>query len=151
MELGRAGRTGAVSCPCLQARCASPQRCKLTGRPSASLRIRRPPSIRTPDMSSQSPPQSPPQAAPPATPAAARPRKSRYRGEGQWAKGHFTPLNANEQAKRDDDGLNVRARIETIYAHRGFDSIDGADLRGRLRWWGLYTQRKPGIDGGKTG
>ena len=26
----------------------------------------------------------------------------------------------------------------------------GADLRGRMRWWGLYTQRKPGIDGGKT-
>ncbi|NUL27946.1 nitrite/sulfite reductase, partial [Streptomyces lunaelactis] len=58
--------------------------------------------------------------------------------------------NANEQTKRDDDGLNVRTRIETIYAHRGFDSIDGADLRGRMRWWGLYTQRKPGIDGGKT-
>ncbi|NUK56722.1 nitrite/sulfite reductase [Streptomyces lunaelactis] len=62
----------------------------------------------------------------------------------------MTPLNANEQTKRDDDGLNVRTRIETIYAHRGFDSIDGADLRGRMRWWGLYTQRKPGIDGGKT-
>ncbi|MDP9397256.1 MAG: nitrite/sulfite reductase, partial [Actinomycetota bacterium] len=25
------------------------------------------------------------------------------------------------------------------------------DLRGRFRWWGLYTQRRPGIDGGKTG
>ncbi|HCB59793.1 MAG TPA: sulfite reductase, partial [Arthrobacter bacterium] len=24
------------------------------------------------------------------------------------------------------------------------------DLHGRFRWWGLYTQRKPGIDGGKT-
>ena len=32
----------------------------------------------------------------------------------------------------------------------GFDSIDPDDLRGRMRWWGLYTQRKPGIDGGKT-
>jgi sulfite reductase (ferredoxin) len=74
----------------------------------------------------------------------------RHRGEGQWAKGHFTPLNANEQFKKDDDGLNVRARIENIYSVRGFDSIDGADLRGRMRWWGLYTQRRPGIDGGKT-
>ena len=46
--------------------------------------------------------------------------------------------------------LHVRQRIETIYAHRGFDSIDPADLRGRFRWWGLYTQRKPGIDGGRT-
>src|SRR6185312_4858437 len=85
-------------------------------------------------------------------PAPATPRRKagRHRGEGQWAVGHMTPLNANEQTKKDDDGLNVRTRIETIYAHRGFDSIDGADLRGRLRWWGLYTQRKPGIDGGKT-
>jgi sulfite reductase (ferredoxin) len=74
----------------------------------------------------------------------------RHRGEGQWAKGHFTPLNGNEQVKKDDDGLNVRARIENIYAIRGFDSIDGADLRGRMRWWGLYTQRRPGIDGGRT-
>ncbi len=74
----------------------------------------------------------------------------RHRGEGQWAKGHFTPLNPTEQTKKDDDGLNVRARIENIYSVRGFQSIDGADLRGRMRWWGLYTQRRPGIDGGKT-
>jgi sulfite reductase (ferredoxin) len=91
-------------------------------------------------------------AATPEKPTSAAPRRKpgRHRGEGQWAVGHMTPLNANEQTKRDDDGLNVRTRIETIYAHRGFDSIDGADLRGRMRWWGLYTQRKPGIDGGKT-
>lgn len=82
-------------------------------------------------------------------PAAAR-KVTRHRGEGQWGMGHHTPLNANEQFKKDDDGLNVRTRIETIYAHRGFDSIDPADLRGRMRWWGLYTQRKEGIDGGKT-
>ena len=52
--------------------------------------------------------------------------------------------------KKDDDGLNVRARIETIYSKAGFASIDPSDLRGRMRWWGLYTQRRPGIDGGKT-
>ncbi|MGH3904800.1 MAG: nitrite/sulfite reductase [Pseudonocardiaceae bacterium] len=73
------------------------------------------------------------------------------RGEGQWALGYREPLNKNEQVKKDDDALNVRDRIETIYAHRGFGSIDPADLRGRFRWWGLYTQRKPGIDGGRTG
>ncbi|GLX47665.1 sulfite reductase [Streptomyces hygroscopicus subsp. hygroscopicus] len=91
-------------------------------------------------------------AATPPNPAASAPRRkvSRHRGEGQWAQGHFTPLNGNEQFKKDDDGLNVRTRIETIYAQRGFDSIDPTDLRGRMRWWGLYTQRKPGIDGGKT-
>ncbi|MGI5458997.1 nitrite/sulfite reductase [Streptomyces sp. CA-249302] len=91
-------------------------------------------------------------AATPQNPAAAAPRRkvSRHRGEGQWAMGHYTPLNGNEQFKKDDDGLNVRTRIETIYSKRGFDSIDPNDLRGRMRWWGLYTQRKPGIDGGKT-
>ncbi|MEV6192381.1 nitrite/sulfite reductase [Streptomyces sp. NPDC051920] len=90
-------------------------------------------------------------AATPQDPAVAPRRKvSRHRGEGQWAVGHFTPLNGNEQFKKDDDGLNVRTRIETIYSKRGFDSIDPNDLRGRMRWWGLYTQRKPGIDGGKT-
>ncbi|MFI6644998.1 nitrite/sulfite reductase [Streptomyces sp. NPDC050504] len=91
-------------------------------------------------------------AATPEQPAATTPRRKagRHRGEGQWAAGHFTPLNGNEQFKKDDDGLNVRTRIETIYSKRGFDSIDPNDLRGRMRWWGLYTQRKPGIDGGKT-
>ncbi|APY85736.1 nitrite/sulfite reductase [Streptomyces alfalfae] len=90
--------------------------------------------------------------ATPEKPAPATPRRkaSRHRGEGQWAVGHFTPLNGNEQFKKDDDGLNVRTRIETVYSKRGFDSIDPNDLRGRMRWWGLYTQRKPGIDGGKT-
>ncbi|MFG1676478.1 nitrite/sulfite reductase [Micromonospora sp. NPDC049282] len=81
-------------------------------------------------------------------PAARAPR--RPRGEGQWALGHREPLNPNERNKKDDDPLNVRARIETIYAHRGFASIDPQDLRGRFRWWGLYTQRRAGIDGGRT-
>ncbi|WP_445397135.1 nitrite/sulfite reductase [Streptomyces sp. LE64] len=91
-------------------------------------------------------------STPPQKPAAAAARRKvgRHRGEGQWAKGHRTPLNGNEQFKKDDDGLNVRTRIETIYSRTGFDSIDPNDLRGRMRWWGLYTQRKPGIDGGKT-
>ena len=74
----------------------------------------------------------------------------RRRGEGQWALGHLEPLNPNERTKKDDDGLNVRARIENIYSRRGFASIDPADLRGRFRWWGLYTQRRPGIPGGRT-
>ena len=88
--------------------------------------------------------------APSSTPAGptARPRKAR--GEGQWALGHREPLNPNERIKKDDNPLNVRARIENIYAHRGFASIDPQDLRGRFRWWGLYTQRKAGIDGGRT-
>jgi sulfite reductase (ferredoxin) len=74
----------------------------------------------------------------------------RPRGEGQWALGYREPLNPNERMKRDDDGLNARLRIEHVYAQRGFASIDPQDLRGRFRWLGLYTQRKPGIDGGRT-
>jgi sulfite reductase (ferredoxin) len=77
-------------------------------------------------------------------------KTGRKRGEGQWALGYREPLNKNEENKRNDDGLNVRQRILDIYSKYGFDSIDPADLRGRFRWYGLYTQRRPGIDGGKT-
>ncbi|WP_165975715.1 nitrite/sulfite reductase [Actinomadura rubrisoli] len=79
------------------------------------------------------------------------PAIKRKRGEGQWALGYQEPLNKNEENKKNDDGLNVRRRIIDVYSKAGFDSIDPADLRGRFRWLGLYTQRKPGIDGGKTG
>ncbi len=77
-------------------------------------------------------------------------RQGRHRGEGQWARGHLEPLNGNEQLKRDDDGLNVRQRIIDIYSKQGFDGIDPTDLRQRFKWYGIYTQRAPGIDGGKT-
>jgi sulfite reductase (ferredoxin) len=87
-------------------------------------------------------------------PVAGRPGRSGRtrpkRGEGQWALGYTEPLNKNEQTKKDDNPLNVRARIIHIYSKRGFASIDPADLRGRFRWMGLYTQRAPGFDGGKT-
>ena len=71
-------------------------------------------------------------------------------GQGQWALGELEPLNPNEKFKLEDDALNVRARVEQIYSKDGFDSIPAEDLQGRLRWWGLYTQRKPGVDGGRT-
>ncbi|MEH3156601.1 MAG: nitrite/sulfite reductase [Gordonia paraffinivorans] len=86
-----------------------------------------------------------------AAPRARRPRPIKRRAEGQWKLGYREPLNPNEQVKKDDNPLNVRARVENIYAHRGFDSIDKQDLRGRLRWWGLYTQRAQGYDGTWTG
>jgi sulfite reductase (ferredoxin) len=72
------------------------------------------------------------------------------RGQGQWALGYREPLNPNERLKKDSDGLDVRDRILNIYAHTGFDGIDPTDLRGRMRWMGLYTQRAQGIPGGKT-
>ena len=80
-------------------------------------------------------------------PARAAAPRARASGRSATAS-RSTPTSA---FKRDDDGLNVRARIENVYAQRGFASIDPSDLRGRMRWWGLYTQRKPGIDGGRTG
>src|SRR5215204_6560034 len=86
----------------------------------------------------------------PTRPARATPPARRKKGEGQWALGYREPLNANEQSKKDNNPLLVRERIENIYAKGGFASIDPSDLRGRFRWYGLYTQRRPGIDGGKT-
>lgn len=79
----------------------------------------------------------------------ARPAKAR--NEGQWALGNREPLNPNEEMKQAGAPLDVRERIETIYAKNGFDSIDKSDLRGRFRWWGLYTQREQGYDGSFTG
>jgi sulfite reductase (ferredoxin) len=96
-------------------------------------------------------------SAPTADPAADSAPKGRgaksgtAKGQGQWALGFSEPLNPNERMKKDDDGLHVQRRIIDIYSRAGFDSIDPSDLRGRMRWMGLYTQRRPGIDGGKTG
>ncbi|HLY34888.1 MAG TPA: nitrite/sulfite reductase [Jatrophihabitantaceae bacterium] len=72
------------------------------------------------------------------------------KGQGQWALGYREPLNPNERSKRDNDGLKVRQRIVDIYQHTGFAGIDPSDLRGRFRWYGLYTQRREGIPGGQT-
>ena len=80
----------------------------------------------------------------------ARPPRPAGRPNGQWKVDGTAPLNANEEWKQVDGGLAVRERIETTYARDGFASIDPTDLHGRFRWWGLYTQRKPGIDGGRT-
>ena len=90
-------------------------------------------------------------SAPARAPGSTRPvRGGAGRSHGQWAVDGREPLNHNESLKADDDGLNVRHRIETVYARDGFASITDDDLHGRFRWWGLYTQRKPGIDGGRT-
>lgn len=72
------------------------------------------------------------------------------RPNAQWKIDGTAPMNHNEEFKLDDNGLNVRERIENSYAAEGFDAISDDDLHGRFRWWGLYTQRRPGIDGGRT-
>lgn len=89
--------------------------------------------------------------APPAPPTSRPVRPPRQsRSNGQWKVDGHEPLNPNEVWKQQEGGLGVRERIERIYALEGFDSIPPQDLSGRFRWWGLYTQRKPGIDGGRT-
>jgi sulfite reductase (ferredoxin) len=78
--------------------------------------------------------------------APASPQRTRRFGEAQWALGYREPQNLAEQTKKEDDGLNVRTRIESVYAKKGFGSIWPGDLRSRFRWYGLYTQR-PETDG----
>ncbi|GLE51197.1 nitrite/sulfite reductase [Mycobacterium montefiorense] len=80
----------------------------------------------------------------------ARPAKA-PRSEGQWALGDREPLNPNEEFKQAGPPLEVRDRILDTYSKEGFDSIEKNDLRGRMRWWGLYTQREQGYDGSWTG
>src|SRR6201998_1611700 len=79
------------------------------------------------------------------------PRPAKGASEGEGALDYREPLNPNEQFKQDDDALNVRDRILNHYSKAGFDSIDKNDLRGRMRWMGLYTQREQGYDGSFTG
>lgn len=82
--------------------------------------------------------------------AAPRKKPVNKKPNGQWKIDGKTPLNSNEEMKLEDDGLHVRERILNNYAINGYDSIEESDLHGRFRWWGLYTQRKEGIDGGRT-
>ena len=63
------------------------------------------------------------------------------RAQGQWGLGYLEPLTPQEQNKRNQDGLDVYDRIVNVYAREGYDAIDPADLTGRFRWYGLYTQR----------
>jgi sulfite reductase (ferredoxin) len=63
------------------------------------------------------------------------------RAQGQWALGYMEPLTPQEANKRNQDGLDVYDRIIGEYAREGWDAIDPADLSGRFRWYGLYTQR----------
>ena len=86
------------------------------------------------------------------TTAPARVRPPREgRSKGQWLVDGTAPLNHNEEFKAEDNPLNVRARIEQVYAKEGFDSIPVDDLHGRFRWMGLYTQRRQDIPGSRTG
>ena len=84
-------------------------------------------------------------------PSTAKRTPRRARGEGQWALGYREPLNPNEQNKKDDDGLNVRAadHRHLLQARLRLASTRPTCAAG-CAGSGLYTQRSPGIDGGKT-
>ncbi|OFO12037.1 sulfite reductase [Corynebacterium sp. HMSC22B11] len=80
-----------------------------------------------------------------------RPRpKRKPRPQGQWLVDGTTPLNDDEKIKQEDAGLGVIDRIRETYAKQGFDSIPKEDLAPRFKWVGLYTQRRPGLDGVAT-
>lgn len=90
-----------------------------------------------------------PTTTPDRVPASPPGRDSR-RPAGQWAVDGPAPLNDTETVKAVENPLDVRHRIEQTYSRLGFDSVPPDDLRLRFKWWGLYTQRRPGIDGGRT-
>ena len=82
-------------------------------------------------------------------PAARNPRgASAARASGPWATA--SPSTRTRRTRRTMTGSTSASGSSTSTPSTGFDSIDPADLRGRFRWYGLYTQRRPGIDGGKT-
>ena len=70
--------------------------------------------------------------------------------EGQWAVSGRTPLTAGEQAKSDDDGINVRARIERSTPRRDSPRSTPPTCASASAGGGS-TPSGPGIDGGRTG
>ena len=99
-------------------------------------------------MTAQTPTQTPSRpAGRPAPRAAARTR--RPRGEGQWALGYREPLNANEQSKKDDNPLHVRARIENIYVIAASPASTPVTCAVALLVRAVHPAQV-GIDGGKT-
>ena len=74
----------------------------------------------------------------PSASAGARPSPSARRASGRSATTNRSTCRS--RTKRDDDGLNVRDRIEKIYSVKGHRSIPPPDLRSRFR----PGQRKQG-------
>ena len=84
-----------------------------------------------------------------------QPTKSRA-SQAQVARGSGNSVTASRStpmssSKRMTTRSTCVPASANIYSKRGFDSIDKQDLRGRMRWMGLYTQREQGYDGTWTG
>ncbi len=72
------------------------------------------------------------------------------RASGPWtAASRSTPPS---RPSRTTTASTSRARIDHPVRPRGLRRRSTRPTsRQRFRWWGLYTQRRPGIDGGRTG
>lgn len=79
--------------------------------------------------------------------ATGRPKKS----EGQWAVDGRQPLNEDEKIKQERSGLSVVRRVTEIYSKEGWDSFEKEDLIPRMKWMGLYTQRRQDLGTEHTG
>lgn len=83
-----------------------------------------------------------------------RPKSARSprakKSEGQWKIDGRTPLNHDEEVKREDPGQAARQRVIDIYSKQGFSSIPADDLAPRFKWLGLYTQRNQNLGGELT-
>ena len=76
--------------------------------------------------------------------------KRKPRPQGQWLVDGTDPLNDDERIKQEDPGIAVMSRVRETYSKQGFASIPPEDLAPRLKWVGMYTQRKQGLDGTQT-
>ena len=81
-----------------------------------------------------------------------KPRPARApKPEGQWKVDGLAPLNHDEQVKQEDPGIAVKQRVIDTYSKEGFSSIAPDDLYPRMKFVGMYTQRKQNLGGEHTG
>lgn len=81
-----------------------------------------------------------------------KPRPARApKPEGQWKVDGLAPLNHDEEIKQEDPGIAVKQRIIDTYSKEGFSSIAPDDLYPRMKFVGMYTQRKQNLGGEHTG
>lgn len=83
-------------------------------------------------------------------PRAQRPARAR-KPEGQWKIDGRDPLNDDERIKAEEEAFAVRQRVIDIYSKQGFSSIPPEDIAPRLKWLGIYTQRRQDLGGEYTG
>ena len=81
-----------------------------------------------------------------------KPRPARApKPEGQWKVDGLAPLNHDEQVKQEDPGIAVKQRVIDTYSKEGFSSIAPDDLYPRMKFVGMYAQRKQNLGGEHTG